>query len=958
MSVRINQARRHRLAVALLASMCLPAIVLAQETTGTEAKSLDKVQVTGSRIKRAQVEGPVPMVVITEEDIKKLGYSTIAEVLQTLTQFTGDIIDGEYNVGNSAPNGQYLNLRGLGVGYQLVLLNGKRMADYAATSGPGSTGVSTGSIPAAAVARIEILNGGASAIYGSDAVAGVVNIITKENWEGNSLRLRGGTTHMGGGDTGQFQFSGGKAWNNGSITYAFEQLHREPIFVGDRDFMGFQHSAYNKANPDNMQAPQQGVLFYTDGTRRTSNDYIGGTLPATVAPGAVYWMNSAGELVPMINNTHAGNPDVAAALEYSCSNADPSYRRYIAVTTPMPTSVTRCGNDHYYDQATVSNKYNKTSGYLAGNYRFNDNLEGYGQLLVTSSEDASAQYTALYFNFSNLVYDPDLGSVTINRTFTSNTMDAPMTTWNEDAINANLGLRGSLGRYDWDASFTASQGKVHSTVRRYLRSNVLDYFFGPQLGTTTNGRQIREVIPERVFGALSSEDYAAITDVASNRNESKSLGVQLVFSGPLFELPAGEVQMASVLEASNVNYTIDPDDRCDPAVTDIEKFYNFNCVAGDGDRDRYGAGLELSVPLLSNLLLNAAARYDKYDDISDIAGASTWQASLEYRPFQNVLVRASHQTNFMAPNLMWVYGNPIRQYTTQVDRYACRRDGMDLSTTEGLATCNDGTTYDRSLWYTSGGDSTQLQEETATSDGFGFVWDIHEKLSISADYWRVHLKGKSVFLTTAEVLDGNADCLIGAEVNGTPVDQNSARCAAYLGYMQRDENGDLVDFTVGAINRAGVKTDGFDASVRYDFSLGAVGDFRLTGGLTRVLSYKEQEHEGDAWESAMKWTSRVAFATRTNWGLGWSKDSWSARLSGYRNGPRWNYYATRRLHPYVQWNVSVTKRIAPGWSLGLDVINLFNNHAPYDDSYGAWPYYQRIYGIVGHAAYVNLNINF
>ena len=84
----------------------------------------------------------------------------------------------------------------MGVGYQLILVNGKRMTEYSASSGAASTGVSIGSIPAAAVARIEVLNAGASAIYGSDAVAGVVNIVTKEGWEGNNLRLRGGTTSV------------------------------------------------------------------------------------------------------------------------------------------------------------------------------------------------------------------------------------------------------------------------------------------------------------------------------------------------------------------------------------------------------------------------------------------------------------------------------------------------------------------------------------------------------------------------------------------------------------------------------------------------------------------------------------------------------------------------------------------------------------------------------------------
>src|SRR5690606_30128383 len=210
MSLHHHRLQRCRLGMAVLASLALSAgttqahglgqdMLQDSDDSPTAARTLDKVEVTGSRIKRAEMEGPSPVVMITGEDIKQQGYSTVAEALQTLTQFNGDVVGGELNASSTQPDAAFLNLRGLGVGYQLILLNGKRMTEYAASSGAASTGVSIGSIPTAAVERIEVLNGGASAIYGSDAVAGVVNIVTKQNWEGNNLRIRGGTTARGGG---------------------------------------------------------------------------------------------------------------------------------------------------------------------------------------------------------------------------------------------------------------------------------------------------------------------------------------------------------------------------------------------------------------------------------------------------------------------------------------------------------------------------------------------------------------------------------------------------------------------------------------------------------------------------------------------------------------------------------------------------------------------------------------
>ena len=200
------------------------------------ATNLDKVTVTGSRIKRAEVEGPAPVTVITAADIEKQGFSTVYDALNTLTQFTGTV-QNELNQNGFTPNASFLNLRGLGPGYQLILINGRRTADYPLPYNSQSNAVNLANIPAAAIERIEVLSGGASAIYGSDAVAGVVNVVMKTNYDGDLLTLRGGTTSRGGGDSGRAQWVGGKTSDAWNLTYAFEYLAREEIFASQREFM-------------------------------------------------------------------------------------------------------------------------------------------------------------------------------------------------------------------------------------------------------------------------------------------------------------------------------------------------------------------------------------------------------------------------------------------------------------------------------------------------------------------------------------------------------------------------------------------------------------------------------------------------------------------------------------------------------------------------------------------------
>ncbi|MFT3755626.1 MAG: TonB-dependent receptor [Pseudoxanthomonas sp.] len=961
MFVRQQQPQRCRLFAAILMGLALPAAAFsasAQEAQAEtqdakqdaekkdkSAQTLEKVQVTGSRIKRAELEGPTPIVTITAEDIKKQGFSTIAEVMMTLPSNNGDMVAGELNGvrGNTQqPDAQYLNLRGLGVGYQLVLVNGNRMADYAASSTPDATGVSLGSIPAAAVERIEVLNNGASAIYGSDAVAGVVNIVTKENWEGNHLRIRGGTTTNGGGDTGQIQFTGGKFWDRGSITYAFEQLNREKIAVGQRKYI--IPDAWNFPGNEDPSRPTYAPLE---------------TYVWSYGWGDTAWLGTNGEWV-------LGSDDVdGAAVKHSCANASPAYAAMYSGDNDYPTW---CGTMNYYDGAVLSNEYNKTSGYLAGNFKLTDNLEAYGQLLVQRSRSTAGNVSAQYL--WGYGYDDDLGYFVFERALDPGSLGKRRDrVWGEDSAGLNIGLRGTIAdRFDWDASFGLSRSELHSSWSQLLQDRVEAWLLGPRLGETGWGAPyyVRDFDPNKVFGPVNADEYATMSEVIHNRNISQATQVQFVFSGPLFELPAGEVQMAAVVEAARSKLFLNPDYRSLGTYTGTDRTFNYTATSGGGERDRYGAGLELRIPLLRSLTAGVAGRWDKYDDISDIGGATTWQAGLEWRPVKSLLVRASRQTSFMAPNIMWIYGRPVTQFGTFTNEYLCREAGLDLTVQADVSTCYGGQ-YRDSLWYTSGGNSSALHEETATSSGFGFVWDVARGLSISADWWAIELEGQSAYLSTVQVLNGNADCLLGVTTNGEAVDPNSAKCNAYAQYVTRDADGHIKGLSVGAINEAGVRTSGFDASLKYAWSSERLGNFFVNAGMSKTLKYEVKVAEGDPWKDYMDcsygqascdYSQPVAFRTRTNWTLAWNKGDWAANLYGWRNGSRVNYQGTGRLDSFVQWNGGVSKKITDKMRLGVDVVNLFDKYAPKDKSLTGWPFYQYIYGITGRAVYVNLDIDF
>ena len=235
---------RHPLALALATIIAIPTAAFAQSASSEESneesraeQTLDRVTVVGSRIKRSEVEGPAPVVVISREDIDREGFQTVGDMLQTLSQNTSSSFTGDLGVTGFTPNAQVVNLRNLGPGYTLTLINGRRPAQYPQPYNRDNNVVNVKAIPTSIIERVEILTGGASAIYGSDAVAGVVNLVLRENYEGNLLRGTIGTTAEGGGDSVNIEYTGGRTGSNWSTTFAFQYGENEPVFGSQRDFM-------------------------------------------------------------------------------------------------------------------------------------------------------------------------------------------------------------------------------------------------------------------------------------------------------------------------------------------------------------------------------------------------------------------------------------------------------------------------------------------------------------------------------------------------------------------------------------------------------------------------------------------------------------------------------------------------------------------------------------------------
>jgi len=961
MNSRATGIKRSRLTAALLAALLVPASasVFAQDTadqqdateqqdqdqdqdedqaTDADAQTLNKVTVTGSRIKRAEIEGPAPVTIITAEELEKQGFSTVYDALNTLTQFTGSV-QNELNQSGFTPNASFLNLRGLGPGYQLVLINGRRAADYPLPYNSQSNAVNLNAIPAAAIERVEILSGGASSIYGSDAVAGVVNIIMRKNFEGDLVTARFGTTTRGGGDTERLQWVGGKVGDKWSVTYAFEYLRRQEIYASQRDFMD---SYRDDPSVDPDDATGVSALMLLDGF-------------------------SGAHLFPDGIEEDCGRFSEFETFAFNSS------------------SLNRCYYYGYPATQAIRNADKNLSGYLYGTYDFENNIQGFAQLSVTQADavlSGSTQFWSSGYFFDPTINSPALGAylarygipytggavVNTQRIFTPDEVGgvgAQSSNYSERAIDVAAGLNGTMFdyRFDWDATISHGRYTLDVDRPRFLANPLTEYFLGEQMGyDPIFGYPVYELNKDRYFNPIDAETFASLNTRVKTAAESQVTQATFGISGDLYELPAGPLGMAAVIEAATQEYELISDPRIRPDYAGDEPIYNLTGTGGHGERDRYALGVEFSIPVLATLKASLSARYDAYDDVTNVDGAMTWGAGLEWRPTDNLLVRGTHATSFRAPDMHYVFADESGFYQAVFDEYRCRRDGLDpTASSDEPNNCVDNEYQYQVFGLRSG--SHELEEETGTSTTVGFVWDIMDQMSASVDWYNIKLEGGVSDISTSYLLRNEADCRLGETRDGSPVDGSSAGCQYFMSLVDRVGTDGVADeeidqFRSVPYNQAMVETSGIDATWRYRIDTDRMGDFDLQLGWTHVLKMEEQEFPGSDIINTRDHLQYFNFRSRVNWSLGWNRNDWNAQLYGYRWGSLPNWEETGRIAPYLIWNANVQKKITEDFRVGLYVNNVFDKLHPKDDSFNSYPFFWRSYSPIGREVFVQLEYKF
>lgn len=931
--------KRTRLAAALAVSLLLPtSFAFAQSndadsgtSSGQGATNLDRVSVVGSRIKRTEIEGPSPVTVISSAQIEREGFTTVFDALNTLTQ-AGGSTQNEIFQGGFTPNASVINLRGLGPGRTLLLINGRRAADYPLPYNGQSNFANFGNIPAAAVDRIELLAGGASAIYGSDAVAGVVNIVLKTNYEGDLVKVKASTTTDGGRDRGDFQWIGGKTGDNWSVTYAFEYFASEPLYAFQRDFMD--------SSLDNPLAPAY-VGIQPTGTMRLRRR-TGSTAGSYYAPPAGACEQLGDEWV---------------RHNYLSANA-------AGVITQLGEA---CGSYKDVAYQTISNGNNDVSAYAYGTYDFEGGGQAWASLQTYWSRAKYGAGTQFWGGATTgaLWYDQQLGTIVdAQRVFTpqeAGGIENLLAKNDEKSYDIAVGFRGSFGeRFDWDATLSRAEYRIKVDRPRLIASAINDWFLGPRLGTVS-GYPVYNLNEARYYTALTPEQFASMNTVVKTDAESFVNQGSFVLSGDLFELPAGPLGFAAVVEASQQEYTLRADPRILPDYTGADRPYNLTGTGGGGQRDRYAAGLEFSVPIFDSLKASLAGRMDKYDDITSVDDARTWNAGLEWRPFSGLLLRGSYSTSFRAPDMHYVFAERSGSFSAIFDTRRCLESGRTA------AQCP---TTDTAINYTAFSvrqGTTDLTEETGKSWTYGFVWDVMDDLSLSVDYYNIDLEDVVSDITATYILDGEAGCTTGLSRNGQPFTlgaPGSAFCNDMLSRVSRlsapgtPNDGQITEIRRGPINRAVLGTKGIDATLDYRFDTDRLGAFRMQLAWSHTLSQESAQFKGDPVLDYRDDLTNFDFRSRVRGTATWQKNDWQAALFMIRYGSLPNWQETGRIAPYFSYNMSVGKRLTEKASVNLYVNNVFDNHYPKDEGFNSYPYFWRAYDAVGREVALELQYRF
>ncbi len=930
MPVRTTPAT-HRLCAALLAALAAPALpAMAQEAGSKDAKptvkTLDQVTVTGSRIKRVEIEQALPITSITKQEIDAQGITSAEQLLMYLNIAS----NGSDNLASNAgivqdtlrgDNGvSGANLRGQGSDATLVLLNGRRVA----THGLKGRAVDLNSIPFAAIERVEVLRDGASAIYGTDAIGGVINFITKRDYQGAQVTGFVDVTEEGGGNVyrSSLLFGHGDLDKDGWNAFGTLSVKRNTILRGDdRDFS-------NTFQPDRGLSPDtRGTPFATVFSLGTSG--VGST---SLLKGGVFEPGNATRLTAV----NIYNLPGAEGCEAAGPNMGPyAYRSWNSLSSKYA-----CAWD-YPAAAVIQQPVDSVDFIGRATFRIGEQHEAYVELTgskvkvaktfepnqISSSTSTAATslgpttwyplnattkatydkvYNALaaYFGAGQLNYGAPIAYRW--RCMACGPRQIETTT---DSYRFVAGIGGMLGDWTYDVGLSRASSKSESilgtgfhytdALKAALGSGLINPFLAPGQAQSAE--------------AMAALDAASAVGVKLYGGESIVTELDASVSGELgfFTLPGGSIAMAAGIDLRREEYKFDGDQRTDKRAVFNAPFDDANAL-GDVSRDIKAAYVEFNLPVFKNFDLNLAGRYDDY---SGFGSTTNPKVSFRYKPFDSLLFRGAYSTGFKVPNFNQLYnGISEVQYTGQdlADPATCP-SGKANPSVAGCEIIRPVELF---------GGNPQLAPEESTQKSFGLVYSPMDRFNIALDWWEIE--------RTNTIRAAARDVLI------TYYDEFEANWI-------RDASGEVVAIDRRYINSGGSLTRGIELDANFNGELaGGRWNINLNGSYLNLFKTKALETLPYSSNLIGKYVRYYNLPIRWKHTLSfnWTREAWSHTFTqihrdGYYDEPAASFPSyipdgwNPRVEGYTTYNYNVTWTGIERLKLGFGIKNLFNQDPPF-----------------------------
>ncbi len=929
--------RANRLCIALIAALALPAAAQDTDTTrGTAEKvdTLDRIAVTGTRIRRAEAEEALPITSFSKAEIDQLGITSAEQLLMTLN-ISGNGSDNlasnagivnEEQRGNNGVSGA--NLRGQGADATLVLLNGRRVA----THGLKGRAVDLNSIPFAAIDRVEVLRDGASAIYGTDAIGGVINFITRRDYQGLEASAFVDVTEAGGGDTYRTSllFGHGDLDNDGWNAFGTLSMKRNTILRGsDRDFS-------DTFQPDRGLSPDtRGTPFATVFSLGSSGVGASGLLRNGV-------LDPAGGTTRLTAVNIFNLPGAAG-----CEAAGPNMGPYAYRLWNSPASRYACAWD-YPAAAVIQQPQDSVDFVGRATYRLGTAHEAYVEL-TASRVDVAKTFEPNQISSSTSTAATAMGPSTwypLNPT-TQTTYDAVYNAlsgyfgagqlnygapiayrWRclpcgprqietrTDAYRLVAGIGGILesGPFDdwsYDIGLTRASSQSESTLgsgfhytdalRAALGSGVINPFLAPGQSQSP--------------AAMAALAAASAQGVKLYGGESVVTSLDASISGDLgfFRLPGGNVAMAAGIDLRREEFLFEGDQRTNRRPVFNAPFDDANAL-DNVRRDIKAVYLEFRLPVFSNFDLNLAGRHDRY---SGFGGTTNPKVSFKYRPFEWLLFRGAYSTGFKVPSFNQLFNGVSEvQYTGQdlADPSTCP-DGVARPNVAGCEVIRPVEIF---------GGKTDLTPEESTQKSFGLVYAPMDRFNIALDWWEIERENT---------------------IRSAPRDVLIRYYDLFQDNWIRDANGDVVAIDRRFINSGGSLMRGIELDANLGGELaGGRWNVNLNGSYIHQFHTKALEalpYSGNLVDRYVRYFN-LPISWKHTLNINYSRGDWSHSLvqihrDGYQDEPpasvaNGSFIPSDwkpRVDGYTTYNYSVTWTGIKDLKLAFGIKNLLDQDPPF-----------------------------